>query len=98
MIGASLAPALLATFFWRRVTREGGVASILAGMLTVILIEVLNRSVGEGTLNLGIIAFPFDSQMIAIPALIASITALVTVSYLTRPTPSEIVDPFFEKD
>ncbi len=96
MIGASLAPPLLATFFWKRVTRQGGVASILAGMLTVILIEVINRT---GTvLDLGVISFPFSSRMIAIPALIASIVALVGVSLLTKPTPKEIVDPFFEKD
>jgi len=96
MIGAALAPPLLATFFWKRVTKQGGVASILAGMLTVIIIEWLNRAGVE--LDLGLISFPYDNQMIAIPALIASITALVVVSLLTKPTPKEIVDPFFEKD
>ena len=43
MIGASLAPALLATFFWKRVTRQGGIASILTGMGVVVFIEVLKR-------------------------------------------------------
>jgi len=98
MIGASLAPPLLATFFWRRVTKQGGIASIMAGILTVITVEIINRSIGEGTLDLGIITFPFDAQMIAIPALIASVVALVVVSLLTKPTPIGIVDPFFEKD
>lgn len=96
MIGASLAPALLATFFWRRVTKEGGIASILAGMLTVALIEALNRMGVE--LDLGVITFPFDTQWIAIPALIASISALVIVSLVTPATPKEIVDPFFEEE
>ncbi|MEQ8241731.1 MAG: sodium:solute symporter family protein [Cyclobacteriaceae bacterium] len=97
MIGASLAPALLATFFWKRVTKEGGVASIIAGMSTVIIIEVLNRIYENSTLNLGLIKFPYDSQMIAIPALLTSVLSLVVVSLLTKPTPKEIVDPFFEE-
>ncbi|MEM0941256.1 MAG: sodium:solute symporter family protein [Bacteroidota bacterium] len=97
MIGAALAPPLLATFFWKRVTQQGGIASILAGMLTVVIIEMLNRVYETSELNIGIMQFPFDSQMIAIPALIASILALVIVSLLTKPTSKEIVDPFFEK-
>ena len=96
MIGAALAPPLLATFFWKRVTKQGGIASILAGMLSVIIIEVLNRS--GAIVDLGIISFPYDSKMVAIPALITSIVALVVVSFLTKPTSKEIVDPFFEKD
>ncbi len=96
MIGASLAPALLATFFWRRVTVQGGIASILSGMGTVVLIEVLNRVFEETHVHFWFITFPFDSQMIAIPALIMSITALIGVSLLTKPTPKELVDPFFE--
>lgn len=96
MIGAALAPALLATFFWKRVTKQGGIASILAGMLSVALIEGLNRS--GSTLDLGFMAFPFDTQFIAIPALVASVSALIIVSLLTKPTPKEIVDPFFENE
>ncbi len=96
MIGAALAPPLLATFFWKRVTKEGGIASILAGMLSVIVIEVLNRS--DVDLDLFIISFPYDSKMVAIPALIASVLALVITSLLTKPTEKEILKPFFEKD
>lgn len=98
MIGAALAPPLLATFFWKRVTKQGGIASILAGMLSVIAIEVFTRTTGANPLDLGWFSFIYDSKMIAIPALIASIVALVSVSLLTRPTSKEIVDPFFEKD
>ncbi len=96
MIGASLAPALLATFFWRRVTVQGGIASILSGMGTVVLIEVLNRIYSTSPIDLWIMSIPFDSQMIAIPAVAMSIAMLVIVSLLTKPTPKEIVDPFFE--
>jgi len=97
MIGASLAPALLATFFWKRVTKEGGVASIIAGMSTVIIIEVLNRVYESSSLDLWILKFPYDSQMIAIPALIASVVSLVFVSLITKPTHKDVVAPFFEE-
>ncbi len=98
MIGASLAPSLLATFFWKRVTKQGGVASILSGMLTVIIIEVLNRVYEGSQLDIGIMKFPFSSEMIATPALIASVTVLIVVSLLTQATSKEIIDPFFEKE
>jgi SSS family solute:Na+ symporter/sodium/proline symporter len=42
MIGASLAPPLLAAFFWKRVTRIAGVLSIASGMITVMTIAMLN--------------------------------------------------------
>lgn len=96
MIGAALAPPLLATFFWKRVTKEGGIASILTGMLSVVIIEVLNRTGVE--MDLLIITFPFDSKLIAIPSLLASITALVGVSLLTKPSPEEVWKPFFDED
>jgi SSS family solute:Na+ symporter/sodium/proline symporter len=88
MIGASLAPALLAAFFWKRVTRLGGVLSIASGMLSVITITVLNSVFRDsGTTVLGI-DFPMDTDYIAIPAVIVSVTTLVVVSLLT-PKPQE---------
>lgn len=93
MIGASLAPPLLAAFFWKRVTREGGIASILAGMLTVIIIEVLNRT--GIVVDLGLISFPYDTKMIAMPAVVVSIIFLVLVSFITKPSQKEKIDSFF---
>jgi len=88
MIGASLAPALLAAFFWKRVTRLGGVLSIASGMLSVITITVLNSVFRDsGTTILGF-GFPMDTDYIAIPAVIVSVTTLVVVSLLT-PKPQE---------
>ena len=88
MIGASLAPPLLAAFFWKRVTRAAGVLSIASGMLTVTVIAVLNSVFRDnGTSILGI-AFPMDTDYIAIPAVIVSVTTLVVVSLLT-PKPAE---------
>jgi SSS family solute:Na+ symporter/sodium/proline symporter len=92
MIGASLAPALLAAFFWKRVTRAGGVASIAAGMLTVIGITVLNsifKDSDHAVQVLGI-SFPLDTDYIALPAVSASILTLVFVSLMTpKPDDSE---------
>ena len=92
MIGASLAPALLAAFFWKRVTRDGGVASIASGMLTVIGITVLNsiyKDSAEGLQLLGV-SFPIDTDYIAIPAVIVSVLTLVIVSLATaKPAESD---------
>ena len=86
MIGASLAPALMAAFFWKRVTRPGGVASIASGMLTVIGIVILNnvfKHAPEGARFLGL-SFPLDSDYIALPAVMVSVTTLIAVSLSTR--------------
>lgn len=97
MIGASLAPPLLAAFFWKRVTKQGGIAAISGGMVTVLIISVLNKVYAESGLDLGILKFPFDTDYIAIPALIVSVTFLVTFSLLSKPSPEEQSAPFFEK-
>lgn len=90
MIGASLAPPLLAAFFWKRVTRIAGVLSIASGMLTVMTIAALNaifKDSDAGPTILGI-TFPMDTDYIAIPAVIVTVTTLVVVSLLT-PKPQE---------
>lgn len=83
MIGASLAPPLLAAFFWKRVTRIAGVLSIASGMLTVIVIATLNSVFKDGSAKVLGISFPMDTDYIAIPALIVSVSTLVIVSLLT---------------
>ena len=90
MIGASLAPALLAAFFWKRVTRIAGVMSIASGMLTVIFISILNAVFRDtGAIILGF-AFPMNTDYIAIPAVIVSVSVLVGVSLLTaKPKPED---------
>ena len=99
MIGASLAPALLAAFFWKRVTRVAGVASIAAGMSTVIGITALNAIYRDAAAPLNILglSFPLDTDYIAIPAVIVSVSTLIVVSLLT-PRPSEADwAPFFDE-
>ncbi|MDX1404473.1 MAG: sodium:solute symporter family protein [Woeseiaceae bacterium] len=92
MIGASLAPPLLAAFFWRRVTRIAGVLSIASGMLTVMTIAILNaiyKDAESGPTILGI-RFPMDTDYIALPAVAVTVTTLVVVSLLSaKPEPSD---------
>ncbi len=99
MIGASLAPALLAAFFWKRVTRIAGVASIASGMLTVITIASLNavfKDAAEPLRILGV-SFPMDTDYIAIPAVIVSVSTLVVVSLLTRRPDKEDWQEFIDE-
>jgi SSS family solute:Na+ symporter len=83
MIGASLAPPLLAAFFWRRVTRIAGVLSIASGMVTVLLISAINASLDGGEARLLGIRFPIEADYIAIPAVIVSTTTIILVSLMT---------------
>jgi len=86
MIGASLAPALLAAFLWKRVTAIGGVSSIASGMATVLLISITNKIL-EATASTGSflgITFPLDTDYIAIPSVLVSVSTLVIVSLLTK--------------
>jgi len=98
MIGASLAPPLLAAFFWKRVTRIAGVLSIASGMLTVITIAVLNSVYKGSEMGLSIlgITFPMDTDYIAIPAVIVTVTTLVVVSLLTPKPQDEDWQEFIE--
>jgi len=68
--GAGITPALVAVFFWKRATVTGGVLSILGGMTTTIIWEVINKA--QGHLPLGLPAI--------YPALICSLVLLIGVS------------------
>lgn len=80
--GTSIAPALIATFFWRRATGAGAVASIATGTTTTLLWNLLYTGPVKAV----------------IPAITLSVAALVIVSLLTEPTPPEKVEPFFNKE
>jgi SSS family solute:Na+ symporter/sodium/proline symporter len=79
MYGAGITPALLAAFIWPRATPAGGVASILAGMSTTLVWEIvaLVRGGGEAAYPLGLAT--------VYPALFFSIATLIAVSLVTRP-------------
>lgn len=97
LVGASLTPALLAAFLWKRVTPQGGAACIAGGLASIVGIALLNRLGVSFTVGMGGAAFDFaSSDYIVIPALMVSVTLLVVVSLLTRPSPEEKWRPFFQ--
>jgi SSS family solute:Na+ symporter/sodium/proline symporter len=98
LVGASLTPALLAAFLWKRVTPQGGVACIAGGLASIVGISVLNRLGLDFTLKFSGTEFDFaSSDYIVIPAVIVSVTLLVAVSLLTPPSPEEKWRPFYQE-
>ncbi|UCF20237.1 MAG: sodium:solute symporter family protein [Gemmatimonadota bacterium] len=99
LVGASLTPALLACFLWKRVTPQGGVACIAGGLGSIVSIGVLSRLGVDFSMSLGGNVFDFaDSQYIVIPGVLISISLLVVVSLLTKPSPPEKWEPFFARE
>lgn len=84
--GAGITPALMAVFFWKRATVNGGIFSILGGMVTTIIWEVTNKIQGHHPLGIPAVY----------PALICSLLLLFFIS-LSSPKPSpEKWKPFFK--
>ena len=94
MVGAAVTPALLAAFLWRRVTAQGGMASIAAGMLGTIVFAGM-ASMGYESLNLGFMEIPLDYDYIIYPAGALSLISLFVVSWLTPESPKEKWGPFW---
>ena len=93
MVGAGLTPALLAAFLWKRVTPEGGTASIAAGMIVTLAITLFQAPLSRWLQ--GSLGFTGDvTEYMIYPAVAASIFCLVVVSLLTRPSPEERWKPF----
>lgn len=87
--GTSITPSLLAAFLWKRATKEGAVASIIAGTTaTIIWTYFLPNWDGFNNLN------PFLKEM-TYPAAGLSISALIIGSLLTTAPPKKMLDPFF---
>jgi SSS family solute:Na+ symporter/sodium/proline symporter len=97
LVGASLTPALLAAFLWKRVTAQGGVACIAGGLLSIVGIKILSTFGVGFALTLGGTEFDFaSSDYIVIPGVLISMGLLVVVSLLTSESPREKWEPFFE--
>jgi len=78
--GAGITPALVAVFFWKRATVAGGVLSILGGMTTTVLWEIINKIQGHHPLGVPAVY----------PALICSLLLLIGISFLGRkPSPDK---------
>jgi SSS family solute:Na+ symporter/sodium/proline symporter len=96
LVGASLTPALLAAFLWKRVTPAGGVACIAGGFLTILGLGVLSRLGMDFTLVIGGTEFDFaSSDYIVIPGVLLSVSLLIGVSLATAPSPQAQWEPFF---
>jgi SSS family solute:Na+ symporter/sodium/proline symporter len=95
LVGASLTPALLAAFLWKRVTPAGGVACIVGGMGTILALGLLSRFT---SLTFVIGDFDFaSSDYIVIPGVLMSMGSMIVVSLLTPPSPEEKWAPFFDQ-
>jgi SSS family solute:Na+ symporter/sodium/proline symporter len=96
LVGASLTPALLAAFLWKRVTSAGGVACIAGGLGSIVGIGVLSRLGVDFSMTIGGTEFNFaSSDYIVIPGVLISMGLLVVVSLLTAPSAKEKWAPFF---
>jgi SSS family solute:Na+ symporter/sodium/proline symporter len=85
--GAAITPALIAALAWKRVTRAGGLASIISGTVVCILLKVLAEMLPPDKVPDG---DPWGIPLIY-PALLVSIGSLVIVSLLTKkPNPEEL--------
>jgi len=98
MIGAGLTPAILAAFFWKRVTTAGGIASILGGMVGTIGTKIIFDMTSVQaffTSNFNIPGAELGEYII-IPAFLLASTLLITVSLIGEKPPREKWEIFFE--
>jgi len=91
--GAAITPALIAALAWKRATKAGGLASIIAGAVVCIVFFALSKLLPAAQVPDG---DPWGIPLIY-PALIASVGALVVVSLLTKRQTSEELEKFFPK-
>ncbi len=86
--GAAFAPLVLFALFWKRTTKWGAFAGIVAGGVSVILWEYVITPIG---VTHGIDALTIYELL---PAFIISSVAIVVVSLLTKAPEQEIIDEF----
>jgi SSS family solute:Na+ symporter/sodium/proline symporter len=85
---AALTPVILAAFFWRRATAAAAVASIFAGTFVTVFwdTQFVHTHLPESV----------ASRDAILPALLASLLCLVTVSLVTTPPTEKQLQPFSE--
>jgi len=84
--GAALTPVILATFYWRRATAAGAVASIAVGTVVTVFWDT-------AFIHSRLPAIVSDRDAI-FPALLASLLCLVLVSLATSPPTEKQLQPF----
>ncbi len=91
--GVALTPALIAALAWKRVTKAGGLASIISGASVCIFLKVMAEVLPPAKTPEG---DPWGIPLIY-PALIISIASLIIVSLLTKKPKPEDLEKFFPK-
>jgi Na+/proline symporter len=86
---AAITPVVMATFFWKRATTAGAVASITMGTLV---------TVGWAYGGKHLLPPAWAQRDAIFPALAASVVSLVVVSLLTSPPRREQWAPFFAEE
>ncbi len=96
LVGASLTPALLAAFLWKRVTPQGGVACLAGGLGTIIGLKLLSGWI-DFSIEIDGTVFDFaSSDYIVLPGVLISTVLMIVVSLATSPSPEEKWGPFFQ--
>jgi Na+/proline symporter len=89
--GVSITPALLAALTWKRVTKAGGMASIISGTVACLFLRIMTEILPERLTPDG---DPWGIPLIY-PALVISISALIFVSLATKKQSPEMIEKFF---
>lgn len=99
MIGAGITPAILAAFFWKRVTTAGGVCSILGGIAGTIATKIVFDMPSVQAYFNSNFGIPNEelAEYIIIPAFALAAVLLIVVSLLGKRPPEEKWKVFFEK-
>ena len=85
--GATFGPLMLFSLFWKRTTRTGAIAGMLAGGISVFVWKlVLKKFLAEG--------IPFFGLYELLPAFIISSIAIVIGSLLSKEPEKEVMDEF----
>jgi len=96
-LGAAIGPTVIATLWWKRVTAEGSVASMIVGASTMILWTQLSTVVDLLGLSEAVESSAFLSGLVGVyglfPAFVLSVATLIAVSLLTDP-PADAEDHF----
>ncbi len=91
--GVAITPALISALAWKRATKAGGLASIVAGTVVCLFFFIISKVLPASQVPDG---DPWGIPLIY-PAIVASLVALVVVSLLTpKPKPEEL-EKFFPK-
>ena len=91
--GAAITPALIAALAWKRATKAGGLASIIAGSVVCIGLFALSKILPAAQVPDG----DLWGIPLIYPALAASLGALVVVSPLTKKQSPEELERFFPR-